>query len=69
MNLQASPTKPSGARERSLDEVKAEFLRRAGRLTRKAITWGARPASPRTTSRRRSSHGCAGAAGGSRAAH
>ncbi|MGD0024069.1 MAG: alpha/beta hydrolase [Xanthobacteraceae bacterium] len=32
MNLQASPGKPTGARERTLDEVKAEFLRRAGRL-------------------------------------
>src|SRR5580704_8040895 len=32
MNLQASPAKPAGSRERSLDEVKAEFLRRAGRL-------------------------------------
>lgn len=31
MNQQA-PTKPTGARERSLDEVKAEFLRRAGKL-------------------------------------
>jgi esterase FrsA len=30
MNQQ--PTKPTGARERSLDEVKAEFLRRAGKL-------------------------------------
>jgi esterase FrsA len=30
MNLQAA--KPTGSRERSLDEVKAEFLRRAGRL-------------------------------------
>ncbi len=32
MNLQATPVKPTGSRERSLDEVKAEFLRRAGRL-------------------------------------
>jgi esterase FrsA len=32
MNLQATPAKPVGARERSLEEVKAEFLRRAGRL-------------------------------------
>jgi esterase FrsA len=32
MNLQASPGKPAGSRERSLDEVKAEFMRRAGRL-------------------------------------
>src|ERR1700744_5697435 len=32
MNLQASPAKPAGSRERSLDEVKAEFMRRAGRL-------------------------------------
>lgn len=32
MNLQASSSRPSGARERSLDEVKAEFMRRAGRL-------------------------------------
>ena len=27
MNLQATPTKPAGSRERSLDEVKAEFMR------------------------------------------
>jgi esterase FrsA len=33
MNLQASPAKPTGSRERSLDEVKAEMLRRAGRLS------------------------------------
>src|ERR1700733_4935961 len=33
MNLQATPTKPAGSRERSLDEVKAEFMRRAGRLS------------------------------------
>jgi esterase FrsA len=32
MNVQTSPAKPAGSRERSLDEVKAEFLRRAGRL-------------------------------------
>ena len=32
MNLQATPAKPAGSRERSLDEVKAEFMRRAGRL-------------------------------------
>ena len=32
MNLQTSPAKPTGSRERSLDEVKAEFMRRAGRL-------------------------------------
>ena len=32
MTLQQKPQKPSGSRERSLDEVKAEFLRRAGRL-------------------------------------
>jgi esterase FrsA len=32
MNLQAPPTKPIGSRERSLEEVKAEFLHRAGRL-------------------------------------
>jgi pimeloyl-ACP methyl ester carboxylesterase len=32
MNLQAMPAKPAGSRERSLDEVKAEFMRRAGRL-------------------------------------
>jgi pimeloyl-ACP methyl ester carboxylesterase len=33
MTVQTSPTRPSGARERSLDEVKAELLRRAGRLS------------------------------------
>jgi esterase FrsA len=33
MNLQATPTKPAGSRERPLDEVKAEFLRRAGKLS------------------------------------
>ena len=33
MNLQTSPAKPAGSRERSLEEVKAEFLRRAGRLS------------------------------------
>jgi|HubBroStandDraft_5_1064220.scaffolds.fasta_scaffold55916_2 esterase FrsA len=32
MNVQASPAKPAGSRERSLEEVKAEFMRRAGRL-------------------------------------
>ena len=32
MNLQTTPAKPAGSRERSLDEVKAEFMRRAGRL-------------------------------------
>jgi pimeloyl-ACP methyl ester carboxylesterase len=32
MNLQTMPAKPAGSRERSLDEVKAEFMRRAGRL-------------------------------------
>jgi esterase FrsA len=32
MNLQSAPTKPIGSRERTLDEVKAEFMRRAGRL-------------------------------------
>ena len=32
MNVQASPAKPAGARERSLDVVKAEFMRRVGRL-------------------------------------
>src|SRR5262245_20127909 len=32
MNLQATPAKPAGSRERSLDEVKSEFMRRAGRL-------------------------------------
>ena len=32
MNLQTLPVKPAGSRERSLDEVKAEFRRRAGRL-------------------------------------
>ena len=30
MNVQTS--RPAGSRERSLDEVKAEFMRRAGRL-------------------------------------
>lgn len=33
MTVQTSPTRPAGARERSLDEVKAELLRRAGRLS------------------------------------
>jgi hypothetical protein len=32
MNVQASSAPPTGARERSLEEVKAEFMRRAGRL-------------------------------------
>ena len=32
MNLQTSSHRPAGARERTLDEVKAEFMRRAGRL-------------------------------------
>src|ERR1700761_5153350 len=32
MNVQGSPAKPTGSRERSLEEVKAEFMRRAGRL-------------------------------------
>src|SRR6201998_2358079 len=32
MNLQASVAQPAGSRERSLDEVKAELLRRAVRL-------------------------------------
>lgn len=32
MNLQTASAKPAGTRERSLDEVKAEFMRRAGRL-------------------------------------
>jgi esterase FrsA len=32
MNVQPSAAQPSGARERSLDEVKAEFMGRAGRL-------------------------------------
>jgi dienelactone hydrolase len=30
--VQTSATRPAGSRERSLDEVKAEFMRRAGRL-------------------------------------
>ena len=33
MNQQTPPQKPAGSRERSLDEVKAEMLRRAGRLS------------------------------------
>jgi pimeloyl-ACP methyl ester carboxylesterase len=33
MNLQTSPAKPAGSRERSLDEVKTEFMRRVGRLS------------------------------------
>jgi pimeloyl-ACP methyl ester carboxylesterase len=32
MNVQPSSVRPTGARERSLDEVKAEFMRRAGQL-------------------------------------
>ena len=32
MNLQTSAPKLAGSRERTLDEVKAEFMRRAGRL-------------------------------------
>jgi len=32
MTLQTPPAQPTGSRERSLDEVKAEFMRRAGRL-------------------------------------
>jgi len=32
MNLQTAVAQPAGSRERSLEEVKAEFLRRAGRL-------------------------------------
>jgi pimeloyl-ACP methyl ester carboxylesterase len=32
MNVQTSPAKPAGSRERSLDEVKAEFMRRVGRF-------------------------------------
>ena len=32
MNLQTSAPKLTGSRERTLDEVKAEFMRRAGRL-------------------------------------
>jgi esterase FrsA len=32
MNVQASAARPTGTRERSLEEVKAEFMRRAGRL-------------------------------------
>jgi esterase FrsA len=33
MNIQASPARPAGSRERSLEEVKAEVLRRAGRFS------------------------------------
>ncbi len=33
MNLQVSSPQPTGSRERSLEEVKAEFMRRAGRLS------------------------------------
>ena len=32
MSRQPSPPRPAGARERTLDEVKAEVLRRAGRF-------------------------------------
>ena len=32
MNVQTQSPRPTGARERSLEEVKAEFMRRAGRL-------------------------------------
>ena len=32
MNLQTSAPKLTGSRERTLDEVKAELMRRAGRL-------------------------------------
>src|SRR3981189_980132 len=32
MDRQPSPPRPAGARERTLDEVKAEVLRRAGRF-------------------------------------
>ncbi len=32
MNVQSSPQQPVGSRERTLDEVKTEFMRRAGRL-------------------------------------
>ena len=31
MNLQTSSPQPAGSRERTLDEVKAEFMRRAGK--------------------------------------
>ncbi len=33
MNVQSSPVRPTGSRERTLDEVKAEVLRRAGRFS------------------------------------
>jgi len=33
MNVQSPPTRPAGARERTLDEVKAEVLRRAGKFS------------------------------------
>jgi len=33
MNLEVSSPQPTGSRERSLAEVKAEFMRRAGRLS------------------------------------
>ena len=32
MNIQAQAARPTGSRERTLDEVKAEFMRRAGKL-------------------------------------
>jgi len=32
MNIQAQTARPTGSRERTLDEVKAEFMRRAGKL-------------------------------------
>jgi pimeloyl-ACP methyl ester carboxylesterase len=32
MNIQTQSSRPTGSRERSLEEVKAEFMRRAGRL-------------------------------------
>ena len=32
MNIQSSSARPAGSRERTLDEVKAEFMRRAGKL-------------------------------------
>ena len=34
MNLRSSPAKPTGSRERSLDEVKAEFMRRGEQSVR-----------------------------------
>src|ERR1700751_1285590 len=33
MNIQSSATRPAGARERTLDEVKADVLRRAGKFS------------------------------------